>query len=299
MIRYLTHQEIDKNKWDNCIEKSPNGLIYGYSWFLDRMTDNWDALVEDNYVAVMPLPWRKKYLFSYIYQPFFTQQLGVFSTHEVVSEQKSTAFISKIPFRFIKVHTQLNFANTLAGKIKTIERKNFYIDLGQPYSEIYKKFKLDVGNQIRNAEKLNITITEDILPETIIELYAQQYQYKISNIGQQDFKRLIELCHYLKSKNQYFSAGIYKNQTLIGAIIILTCPKRAQWMVNMQTNQGREIKTQYLLINYFIKLYAQKINYLDFGGSDIKAIAAFMRKFRPIEEKYLAINSNVFFNLFT
>ena len=32
-IKYLQHKEIDKAKWDACIEQAPNGLIYGYSFY--------------------------------------------------------------------------------------------------------------------------------------------------------------------------------------------------------------------------------------------------------------------------
>ena len=59
-IKYLQHKEIDKAKWDACIEQAPNGLIYSYSWYLDAMSKHWDALVLKDYEAVMPLTWNKK-----------------------------------------------------------------------------------------------------------------------------------------------------------------------------------------------------------------------------------------------
>jgi hypothetical protein len=79
MITYLTHKEIDFEKYDRCIDLSLNGIVYAYSWYLDMVTDDWDILVEDDYKSVMPLPKRKKFGIHYIYQPFFVQQLGVFS----------------------------------------------------------------------------------------------------------------------------------------------------------------------------------------------------------------------------
>ena len=36
-IQYLVHKDIDKQKWDDCITRSANGLIYGYSFYLDHM----------------------------------------------------------------------------------------------------------------------------------------------------------------------------------------------------------------------------------------------------------------------
>ncbi|WP_315816464.1 hypothetical protein [Paraflavitalea speifideaquila] len=56
-------------KWDRCIADAPNGLIYGYSFYLDKMADNWDGLVLNNYEAVMPLPWKKKWGIYYLAHP--------------------------------------------------------------------------------------------------------------------------------------------------------------------------------------------------------------------------------------
>ena len=58
-IQYLQRQKINISKWDRCITMSGNGLIYGYSWWLDEMAENWDALVLNDYEAIMPLIWRE------------------------------------------------------------------------------------------------------------------------------------------------------------------------------------------------------------------------------------------------
>jgi hypothetical protein len=80
IIQHLTHAEIDKVKWDACIDKAGNGLIYGHSVYLNKMCNGqWDALVMGNYETVMPLTRRKKWGIYYLYQPAFTQQLGIFS----------------------------------------------------------------------------------------------------------------------------------------------------------------------------------------------------------------------------
>jgi len=43
------------------------------------MADQWDALVLNDYEAVMPLTWNKKYGIHYLFQPFFCASLGVFA----------------------------------------------------------------------------------------------------------------------------------------------------------------------------------------------------------------------------
>ena len=42
-IEYVLQKDIDLDKWDACIDKASNGLIYAYSYYLDQMSENWDA----------------------------------------------------------------------------------------------------------------------------------------------------------------------------------------------------------------------------------------------------------------
>ena len=65
-------------KWDNCITNAPNGLIYGYSFYLDHMAKQWDALVLNDYEAVMPLTWNKKYGINLFIPAFSYSSIGSF-----------------------------------------------------------------------------------------------------------------------------------------------------------------------------------------------------------------------------
>lgn len=95
MITYLTHNQIDKQRWDDCIKQSPNGNVYALSWYLDIVHPRWEALVEDDYVSVMPLTGNRKCGISYPFQPFFVQQLGVFSKED--HDRQNTAFHRRNP----------------------------------------------------------------------------------------------------------------------------------------------------------------------------------------------------------
>ena len=97
-IRYVLRRDIDQQLWDKCIDEAPNGLVYGYSAYLDCMADQWDGLVLNNYEAVMPLPYRKKFGIAYLYQPFLTAQLGIFG-HGINSDMVK-AFLDNIPSRY-------------------------------------------------------------------------------------------------------------------------------------------------------------------------------------------------------
>src|SRR5438046_2470095 len=97
-IRYLVRRAVDDVKWNACIDNAANSLIYGYTFYLDEMCSNWDALVLDDYDAVMPLPWRRKWGLYYLYHPFAIAQLGLFGSE--LSPELLHGFLKNIPTKF-------------------------------------------------------------------------------------------------------------------------------------------------------------------------------------------------------
>src|SRR5512133_3076648 len=110
MIHHLRHQDIDKKKWDNCINTAVNRLPYALSWWLDCVSGGWEALVMDDYKALMPLPCKKKLGFEYLVQPFYTQQLGIFADDDKILSD-TNQFLKEIPSKYRLVQMQLNDSN--------------------------------------------------------------------------------------------------------------------------------------------------------------------------------------------
>ncbi len=110
MIHYISHKDINKGKWDECIAHSENSLVYAMSWFLDVVSPKWDALIYGDYEAVMPLPVVKRGI-KYISQPVFTQQLGVFAPK--LGGVDIDKFMKAIPRKFLFVRMNINEKNVL------------------------------------------------------------------------------------------------------------------------------------------------------------------------------------------
>ena len=45
MVQYIQQKNIDRIKYDACIQQAKNSRIFAYSWYLDIVADNWDVLV--------------------------------------------------------------------------------------------------------------------------------------------------------------------------------------------------------------------------------------------------------------
>jgi hypothetical protein len=171
MIRYLAHEEIDVAKWDAAIEASANGMVYAKSWYLDIVSPGWQALVQDDYKTVFPLTSRKKYGVSYLHQPFFTQQLGVFSKEEI-STNKVDEFLHAIPSRFRLVEIQLNHANRIfKGGFSVSDRLTHHLDLHQSYEAIHKNYSDNLKRNLKRAQQNALTVSGNFEIKMLIDLF--------------------------------------------------------------------------------------------------------------------------------
>jgi hypothetical protein len=109
---YHIHAEINKQKWDQCVQHSMQSIIYAESAYLDYMTGNWDALVLGDYEAVMPLCYRNKWGIRYLYQPAFIQQGGIFSPQKLTTEI-AKAFLEVCKQHFCFAEININYGNQL------------------------------------------------------------------------------------------------------------------------------------------------------------------------------------------
>ena len=297
-IQYLTHQQIDKQKLDNCIEQASNGLIYGYSFYLDQMAKQWDALVlsvglhsENKYEAVMPLTWNKKYGIHYLYQPFLTAQLGVFGSN--INAEIITSFLQSIPSKFKYWDFCLNYQNVFPLKeFELYQRSNFVLALDKPYTEIYTSYKENIQRNIKKAEQAGCLVQKDFDVEKVIELAIQQMksQGKESADNIDRFRKLYQQLHVRQMATTYGVVSA-KNELLASCVFFFSHSRAYYILVGNHPN-GKTIGASHALIDAFIKDHAGKEILLDFEGSDIPSLAHFYGSFGAVNEIYAGIKLN-------
>jgi Acetyltransferase (GNAT) domain len=290
-IQYLSNQEIDKTKWDNCINKAPNGLVYAWSFYLDIMAKHWDALVLNDYEAVMPLTWNKKYGIRYLYPPFLTAMLGLFGQN--ISAELLEAFLKAIPSKFKYWDISLNHHNIFNLKnFELYQRSNYVLDLNKPYAALYKSYKENIQRNIRKAEQAGCTTQKDFEVNKVIELAVQQMK-KYSKESAENVERFKKLYQVLHQQQKAITYGIISaEKKLLASSVFFFSHNRAYYILVGNHPDGKNIGASHALINAFIKDHAGKNMLLDFEGSDIPGLALFYSSFGSVEEKYAAIKLN-------
>lgn len=290
-IQYLAYHQIDKTRWDACINQSGNGLIYGNSIYLDTMAHYWDALVLNDYEAVMPLTWNKKYGIHYLYQPFFTACLGVFGNN--VTASLVTEFLLAIPGKFKYWDICLNAGNRFHLKqFKLYDRTNYVLPLNHTYEELFAGFRINLKRNIKKAEQLNCEIRTNIAIEVVIALAMEQGQ-EFSPATAEDYNRFAKLYQQLYAQQKATTYGIYlPTGQLVASCALFFCHKRVYYILVGNHPNGKTIGASHALINAFIKDNAGKELLLDFEGSDIGSLAFFYSSFGATAEMYVGLKQN-------
>ena len=283
-IRYLRNEEVDAGKWDECLNASMPTLLYAYSWYLDLVCDDWDALVLNDYEAVMPLPFTSKFGIKLAIQPPFCQQLGVFS-RSALSEKVVNSFLAAIPERFRWVKLNLNYHNQLASS-KT-NRSNYVLDLMPGFKEVSLNFESSIDRSIRKSQKTNCALLEGIDLRSILELLAWQNKEKNMGISARSMQKLEKLIPVCTQKGVLLSIGLYSPVNQLCAVgVFLKDRQRIYYLLGASDKMGREYSGMPRILVYLIEKYAGQGYSLDFEGSEIPGVANFFKKFGAQNSPY-------------
>ncbi|NML22985.1 hypothetical protein HHL16_19060 [Pseudoflavitalea sp. G-6-1-2] len=289
-IRYILRKDLDIQKWDRCISASTNGLPYAYAAHLDYMSKNWDALVLNDYEAVMPLTYNKKYGIHYLYQPAFTAQLGVFGNN--LSATLIKAFVAAVPKKFRLIEIELNQHNDAAELTGATLRNNYVLDLNKPYDTITGLYRDNIKRNIKKAQQANNRYATNIAVEEVIALSRSQMQ-SISNLTETDYDNFAKLFHQLQPQGKALACGVYTtaNQLIASCVYFITNNRACYIMVGNHPN-GRTAGASHYLIDRFIHDHSNQHLLLDFEGSDIRNLAFFYGSFGATLETYPSLRIN-------
>jgi hypothetical protein len=289
-VQFFNRREINEVNWNKAIDTADNGLVYAYSFYLDALCSNWDALVLNDYEAVMPLPWRKKYGISYIYSPAFTAQLGLFGNNITAALLKD--FLKAIPEKFKFWDFPLNHKNLFALEdFPLYQRSNFILDLQKPYSQLYAAYRENIRRNIKKAVNYGCYPVKDIDIKLVVELARQQSEQ--SNTSEEDLSRFEKLFHFLKAEKMAITYGVCTARNdLIASCAFTFSHHRAYYILVGNHPNGRTLGASHQLIDVFIKDHANQKLLLDFEGSDLRNLAFFYNSFGAVHENYASICLN-------
>lgn len=293
MIRYLRNAEIDKSRWDECLNRSSFRRIYAYSWYLDIVCPDWDALVADDYRIIMPLTHNTRYGIRYLYQPFFAQQLGLFSEGRI--EQSDISGIFRMvtdAFRFaeIQVNSGVDFV-PVGWRVKL--RVNHELLLDKEYQVRYEGFARNTKRNLKKAYASDLRSGPSPSPETLVGLFRENFGEKEGKLKGVHYERMTNLIKCLLDRGMAITDGIYNPAGILQAAACLVQHERRHYFLFAASSEkARENGAMFMLIDRYIQAHAGSGGLLDFEGGNDPALGRFYRGFGAILVNYSALSYN-------
>ena len=289
-LQYIKHENIDSEKWNRCIDNSANCRVYGYDWHLDRTAIEWDALVLGDYEFVMPLPFRKKLGVKYLYQPLFSQQLGIFpNPSEIVQEKFYTELLKRFRYSDVQINSGNNLIST-KKEIEFLDRKNYLLPLNQDYNQLTNSFSKNTKRNLAKANKNKLSLVRGMQLEEYLEFKQENL---VAHLSKKELAILKNIIAFGLNKGFGEIYGVYSAENkLCAAVYFCHWKDRVIYMNAASNKQGKELRGMYFLVDNFIKSYSNKNVTLDFEGSMIPGVARFYLGFGATPETYFQLKFN-------
>lgn len=293
MIKLLSRKEINTVLWDQCVERSPEGEVFSYSWYLDACCPEWMALVDGMYETVFPFAIRTKLGINYLYQPFFVRHFAVMSRTPTTPEQR-LSLLGALPDSIKYCDFSLGRHHHEAwDDYKTDERIYQELSLKPGYEDLYEHYSANLKRNIRKAAKRKLTMITDFTPAKVVDGFRVHQGDRLEKFSTGDFEKLNRLMLTATESCETWCMGVKddRGREHAGAFFMRK-GHTVLYLKGFTSPEGKESGAMPFLFDHLIRELAGKDLILDFGGSNVKSVARFYHQFGSSDHIYLHVKMN-------
>lgn len=303
MIRYLRPGEIDRPQWDALLARAPNGLIYGLSWYLDIVSPGWAALVKEEagrYVAVLPLPVRRKFGLKYLKQPLFAQQLGLFYLQEpTAADWQQIGQLLRQRFRFITQYAFNTSNQELLGlgqpELASGAFTTYYLLLKPAYSQLLAGYKANRRWRLNQARRRGLRLAPSTDIDRLIQIFAEHTAPKIHGVVGEAYEyRLLRALYTAASQRSmaHMWQACAVTGEVVAMILLFEFNGQLTYIFNSSTPAGKELGAISVLLDEVFRTYAGQALTFDFEAPEVANVAHFYASFGSVAMPFQVITAN-------
>ena len=291
--RFVSHREIDRLKWDACLDADANSLVFQRSWYLDAVCDVWHALVVGDYEIIMPLPTGRRLSIQYLFQPIFSRQLQVSGAS--VTETVEAEFLQSLHHhhRFLAFGFHKSEVSLPEG-VTAEEVRHQQLLLHEDYAALRTGYSSNGKRNAKKAEKAGLTVREGGDPEALVKLFQSTKGGELKALGDEQYSRLLKLMNAALDRD----AGqclmvINELGEVLAQGFFLREGETITYLKGAASDEGKKLGAMHLLFDYGIRSWsAAGLKKLDFGGSKVQSVAKFYKNFGADDAFYLFLSSD-------
>lgn len=305
-VIYLKEEEYDF--WNEFVDESPEGSIYGKTWYLDALQVEYKILVVVNGKEIFAGIVLTKNEINTYSNPLLCKYLGIFFKNLDGTKQKVESKKIKLAEQIINEIKDIktfdytfhpNFKNWLPyywNGYKQTTKYSYRISLiDKKEDEIFKNFTRELRNRIKKFQKIDFVVNYNNNFNEIYNLIENTYA---KQGGKSPFKKemLRNIFEKLEKQDSIKYINVFKEYQLL-SFVVLIYDKQSAYLVFHGFDDKNNIPGAHEFAIYeAIKEFSNTHQIFDFEGSMIKEIESFYRKFGGDLVEYYQIYKPSFIN---
>jgi hypothetical protein len=300
--RHQIHDEI----WNAFIASSPQAAPYGCTWYLDVVWPGWKAIVvteKDQILAALPFSISKKHRINYVFNPKFSQYVGLFFG---AIEKKNATLTFSLKKRLVKA-----IVEALPSEIKVFNikfapefdyplpfhwagyelhtRLSYWLDNQTDKLSLLKNFEERTRTYINKAVKSGLVVSSIPDIDAIVALANERNSYPLEEA------LLKKLWTALRQQKKGIALEVRDATGRLHAGLIYQ--QFQHKIIHLFSAFDAELGNQggmSLAIWKSIETAGPEVKIIDFEGSMLEPVENFFRGFGTRPVPYLQIKKNAF-----
>jgi hypothetical protein len=304
-IRYICNRDINRVKWDYCIEHSINTRIYAMTWYLDIVSEQWDCIVYGDYKLVFPVVFKSRYFFKKSYSPLFCQQLGFFTDDiDLINDHVLISDMVNCLKRRFKYSVQFSVTSEISSNIfnalkwgSSLEKRiNIELSLNKDYLALYNSYSLNIKRKLKKNSIQMLSLKEASDVDFFINRFKKHVGLKVK-LNQLNYKIISQIMNISIERGigKLFIV-LNKDSTIIASAFIISFQTRDILLFNYSDPQFKRLDAMTFLLDRYINKNASLNKILDFEGSNLEGVKRFYMSFGGLQTLYYLFSKSFFSN---
>jgi len=298
----LQRNELEDEVWNDFVAASPQQYLYYYTWYLDAACPGWHAIVvEENgrWVAVMPLPLRKKGGVMYAFQPPLTQFLGIIFCPAPMVRHSYYGFLKNATQKAIEalppmaafdmnLHPEIDyFLPFFWNKFTVQARFTYLLPLDGDFQSLQKNFSHNVARAVKKSQKNSVAVSlasdETILLGLLRKegIFDEMYGAAFTRVWKEIRRR----------GNGFILHATDPEGKVFSAVAFILDGERAILYASVSDRDRKSSGANALVVSEAIRRCCEYdgIRWLDCEGSMLEGVEQYFRSFNPVAKVYLNV----------
>lgn len=290
MIHHLRHGDIDKARWDARVAALGEPLWYAVSEVLDAVAPDWEALWDDATDTVMPLTHRRKWGFSYLYQPFAIQRLGPMGP--AVDAATVGAFLIAVPahFKLWDIHLDASASEGHPSWVHLEQRTTMELPLVPDVTALRAAYGQGHKRGLRKwAQEGEVC---EMAPEAFLEVLEHSPRLRSWKVNYGQLATLHAVLQVADSRGELQCLGLRVKGEWGAVASFVTWGGRTIFLKGISTEAGRGIFALHRVLDHAIGLHAGRSKLFDLAGGHDAELRRFYGGFGARPRLYLHAKVN-------